>query len=332
MEACRRSRESMRILVTGAGGFLGRVVARHLAGRGDDLVALGRSEASLVQVRDLGCRTWVSDLTDTSAVARLASIGHVDALVHCAGLSSTWAPRAAFAANNITATENILGVCDALGNPHIVFVSSSSVYFAFRDQHRVGEAHPLPPPVNAYAWSKREAEAVVRASPNATIIRPRGIYGAGDTALLPRLLRVARRGPMPLFRGGNAVIDLTHVEDVAAAIAAVLDLRAATVSNTYNVSGGEPIRVVEIIERAAKRTGTTVRWRRVPWPLAKSGLRALEASHRVFRPHVEPIATAYSAGLLAFSQTLDISAIARDTGWRPAISFTDGLERTFGGL
>ena len=321
----------MRILVTGAGGFLGGVVARRLVDRGDEVVALGRSERSLEGVRSARCETAIADLTDRNAVARLSAIGPIDAIVHCAGLSSNWGTRAAFAANNIAATENLVCVLPKLGRPHVVFISSSSVYFAFRDQFGVGEAQPLPRPVNDYGWSKREAEVRVRAQPNATIIRPRGIYGAGDTALLPRLLRAARRGPLPLFRGGKAVIDLTHVDDVAASVAAVLDARAVTVGKTYNVSGGEPLRVVEIIERAAERTGTTVRWRSLPWPLAKAGLSALEAGHRAFRPHVEPIATTYSAGLLAFSQTLDISAIARDTGWRPAIPFAEGLDRTFGG-
>lgn len=322
---------SMGILVTGAGGFLGGVVAARLAARGDRVIALGRSVASLAAAQRVGCETVVADLRDRAAVSLLASLGPLDAVVHCAGLSSNWDTRSAFAANNISATGNLLGMCPAFGMPHVVFVSSSSVYFAFRDQLGVHEAHPLPQPVNDYAWSKREAEALVHAAPNTSIIRPRGIFGTGDTALLSRLLRAARRGPLPLFRDGRAVIDLTHVDDVTAALMAVLDARAATVGNIYNVSGGEPVRVVEIIEQAAARSGLSVRWKAMPWLLAKAGLGALEAYHRAFRPEVEPIATRYSAGLLAFSQTLDISAIARDTGWRPAISFSQGLDRTFGG-
>lgn len=319
-----------RILVTGAGGFLGARLARHLAADGHEVVALGRSAASLASLGDVPVSAMVCDLADDVALSSLALTG-LDSVVHCAGLSSNWGPRRDFERNNIIATANLLHRAKQWGAPHFIHVSSSSVYFRFRDQLAVSEAAVLPAPVNHYAWSKAEAEKLVRGAHDlpTTILRPRGIYGHGDRALLPRLLRAAARGPLPSFNGGGAVIDLTHVDDVVAAIACVIRHGNKTAGATYNVSGGEAVAIRDIIGRSAELAGVAVRWRDMPWPVAIVAIRALERFHRAFMPRVEPVVTAYSAGLLAFSQTLDLSAIRHAIGWTPRISFDDGLARTF---
>jgi nucleoside-diphosphate-sugar epimerase len=320
-----------RILVTGAGGFLGSYVARHLAARGDEVVALGRSASLRDAMRDERIAVRICDLGDAASLSALEIPG-LDGIVHCAGLSSNWGPRRDFERNNVTATANLLAQARRWGTPHVVHVSSSSVYFSFSDRLNVGEGSALPAPVNHYAWSKAAAEQLVRSAAGVawTIIRPRGIYGAGDKALLPRLLRAARRGPLPSFNGGRAVIDLTHVDDVVAAITAILDHRDGASGAVYNVSGGEAVSIRDIIGRSAALSGVDVRWRELPWPVALTAIRAIEGFHKLIRPQAEPIVTAYSAGLLAFSQTLDLSAIRSDIGWTPRVSFAEGLRRTFG--
>jgi nucleoside-diphosphate-sugar epimerase len=319
-----------RILVTGAGGFLGARVARHLAAGGHHVMALARSASSLDGLCDVPVSPLVCDLGDSTSVSSLA-LAKIDSIVHCAGLSSNWGPRHDFERNNVAATANLLDQAKKCGAPHFVYVSSSSVYFRFSDQLDVSETAVLPTPVNHYAWSKAAAERLVRSARDlpTTIVRPRGIYGKGDRALLPRLLRAARRGPLPSFHGGRAVIDLTHVDDVVAAIACLLQQGNKAAGAIYNVSGGEAVSIRDIIVRSARLAGIAVRWREVPWPIAITAIRAIERFHSVFRPKVEPIVTAYSAGLLAFSQTLDLSSIRNEIGWLPTISFEEGLRRTF---
>jgi nucleoside-diphosphate-sugar epimerase len=321
-----------RVLVTGAGGLLGACLVRQLAADGHAVVALGRSP-SLREMFSAPVAVRICDLVDGASVSSLDIGEELDSVVHCAGLSSNWGARRAFALNNVTATGNLLDQAGRWGFPHFIYVSSSSVYFRFRDQLDVSENVPLPRPVNDYAWSKAAAEQLVRSASHirATIVRPRGIYGQGDTALLPRLLRAAAKGPLPSFGGGRAVIDLTHVEDVVAAIASILHQRDKAAGTIYNVSGGEAVSIRDIVERSARLAGVEVRWREIPWPVGFAAIRAVEAWHSAFRPKVEPTVTAYSAGLFAFSQTLDLTAIRRDLGWQPAISFDEGLRRTFAG-
>lgn len=304
----------------------------RLASEGTHVIAHGRTAQSVAGLEQSGIQTLAWDLTEEAGPA-LDRVGQLDAVVHCAGLSSNWGPRAAFEAANVLGTRRLLEQSRRWGARHFVYVSSSSVYFALRDHVDVDEAGPLPRPINHYAWSKRAAEELVLGQRhlNATVIRPRGLYGHGDNALLPRLVRAAQKGPLPLFRGGSAVIDLTHVDDVISSILAILDAPAAARGKIYNVSGGEPLPVRTIIECAAERAGVPVAWKITPWSVARAALTATEAWHRTFMPTREPVATVYSAGLLAFSQTLDIGRIQGEIGWRPAIRFTLGLERTFGG-
>lgn len=321
-----------RVLVTGANGFLGKHLCKRLLAENVNVVAHGRNKKSVEpffikdRVEVLAC-----DLEQVEATKLIKDAGPFNAIIHCAGLSSNWGKKAAFQSANIEATKNILMACDHEQTPHFIYVSSSSVYFDFCDQLLVKENQTLPIPANNYAWSKSATEDVVRSTKKlpTTIIRPRGIYGNGDKALLPRLIRAASRGPIPLFRGGNTVIDLTHVEDVVSALIAILNAPEKTNGKTYNVSGGEGIAVRHIIEQTAKRSGIEVRWRPTPWPLAHVALSGIELFHKTFRPNVEPIATLYSAGLLAFNQTLCNLAIQDDIGWKTKISFAEGLEKTF---
>ena len=321
-----------RVLVTGAAGFLGRRLVLRLAGAGFSVIAHGRSRASLAGLEASVSKVVAWNMTKESG-PELGKLGQLDAVVHCAGLSSNWGARAAFEAANVHGTARLLEHLQEWGSPHLIHVSSSSVYFALRDRLDVEELGPLPRPINDYAWSKRAAERLVlgQRHSGATVIRPRGLYGHGDTALLPRLVRAATKGPLPLFRDGSAVIDLTHVDDVVAAILAILDARPAARGKIYNVSGGQPLPVRSIIERAAGKAGVSVSWKPTPWPVARAALTATEAWHRAFIPSREPVATVYSAGLLAFSQTMNIGRIRQEIGWRPEIDFDHGLERTFRG-
>ncbi|RRH73557.1 NAD-dependent epimerase/dehydratase family protein [Falsigemmobacter faecalis] len=320
----------MRVLVTGATGFLGGALIRSLSREGRDVVGTGRSGAALAALEAEGIRTVAADLSDPASLAVLTLAGPFDAVVHTAALSSPFGPLAAFRAANVAGTAQALAVARACAVRRFVQISSPAVAFAARDQINLSETAPLPAPINHYARTKREAEDLVLDTPEVgpIILRPRGIYGAGDTALLPRLLRVAKGRPLPMLRGGEAAIDLTHVDDVVSAIRAALDAPEEAERAVYNISGGEMLSVVEIVEAACERAGFTPRWRPLPWRGAMAVARFVEFAARL-RGH-EPMITPYSLALFAFRQSLDLSRAREALGWQPQISFEEGLRRTFG--
>ena len=317
----------MAVLVTGATGFLGSHLCRALTAAGADVVATGRNPALLAK---LGLRSIPLDLSHPVRPADIDRIGPLEAVVHCAGLSSPWGRPEAFAAANVAATRHLADLAAVTGVKRCVMISTASVYFRFADQDDLPETHSLPPPVNDYARTKRQAEQVMLQRPDIgpVILRPRGIYGAGDTALLPRLLRVARHRPLPRFSSAGAT-DITHVDDVVAAILAALDAGPAITGEVINVTGGLGLSLPDIITAACDLTGVTLRWRQLPFPPALAAVRMLEAAAKRLPGQPEPPVTAYALGILRYRQTLDIGKAARLLGWSPQVSFADGLQRTF---
>jgi nucleoside-diphosphate-sugar epimerase len=317
----------MRVLVTGATGFLGGVLCQRLAALGHDVLALGRSPERLEALKRQGFQTIGADIS-SAAVPRVRP---VDAVAHCAARSSPWARPEDYERDNIEGTRMLLAYARACGARRLVHISTPSLYFRFQDQINVREDAPLPTPVNDYARTKRTAEDLALAATDLDpiVLRPRGLYGPGDTALLPRLLLAGRQSALPLLNGGRAATDLTYVEDVAEAVCTALMRTGPLLQRVFNISGGAALNVRQVADCAAQRAGFTLRWRSMPVGLVLALARIGEAAAK-WRGYREPRITAYGVGLFAYSQTLDISAAAAQLGWRPRTSFEEGLFKTFG--
>lgn len=320
----------MRIAITGATGFLGARIGEMAVARGYDVVATGRDAAKAERLTRIGATFIPADITDAKALREI--FDRADAVVHSAALSSPWGPYADFVRANVTGTRAVIAAAEAAYVPRLVHVSTASVYFAPKDQPGLTEDHPLPRPFNSYAATKQQAETIARTFAGDTmILRPRGIFGIGDTSLMPRLLAAAKRGSLPLLNGGKALTSVTHVDVVADAALAMIAAPAAG-CGTYNVSHGEDIAVRPLVERLLGGLGVRYSWRAVPVPVALAGARLLEALGRFRSGHPEPITTVYALALFAYTQTLDISAIRSRLGWSPPLSLDEGLDRTIAAM
>ena len=319
-----------RVLVTGASGFLGSHLMARLAASGTAALGLGRDAHRCAGLEAAGHAVVRHDLS-LPFDAALAQLGDIEAIVHCAALSAPFGRLADFETANVTATRSLVDFARRQSVRRFVHISSPSVCFAFRDQLDVREDSALPAPVNHYARTKRQAEEIVLSANGIrpVILRPRGIYGAGDRALLPRLLQAARRRPLPLFRDGLARIDLTHVDDVVEAILAALAAGKDAEGQIFNVSGGEVLPVRRIANEACARAGFSARWRTMPlWP-AMLAAGVMEAVAQRLPGQPEPAVTRYGLGLFAYAQSLDVAKARRMLDWTPKVSFEDGLHRTF---
>ncbi len=318
----------MAVLVTGATGFLGAHLA--LALRDQGAIATGRDRAKLARLAAMGLPTSRLDLAYPVPAADRDRIGPVDAVVHCAALSSPWGRDAAFEAANVTATRNLLHLARELGARRFVFVSTASVYFQFCDQDGVSEAQIAPRFVNAYARTKyaAEREVLTHNDLHPIVLRPRGIYGAGDTALLPRLMRVAQRRAVPRFSPAGAT-DITHVDDVINACQCALAAGPDVSGEVLNISGGQGVTLPDIIAAACAQCDVPLRWRDLPFGPALAAVRAMEQVAKAWPGQPEPPATAYALGILRYRQTMNLERVKTVLGWQPQISFEEGLRRTF---
>lgn len=315
----------MRIAITGATGFVGRHLVRLAAESGHQVIATARGITGPGDFQGLA-RFRTADLGDEAAL-RQAFAG-CDAVIHLAALSAPWRAAGDFRRVNVLGTANVARAAEAAGVERLVHVSSSSVYFSLADRLDQREDAPLPPPFNAYAATKLASEGEARQFGGAVFIaRPRAIFGPGDGQILPRFLAAARRGPLPLLRGGLAVTDLTYVDCLCDVLLAMARAPAES-AGVYNVCQGEPANVRALVDRLLGGLGVDVRWRRLPSSLVFAGARVLEALALVDPRRREPAITVYGLGLLSYSLTLDLREVRHKLGWRPPISLDEALERT----
>lgn len=322
----------MKVVITGGTGFLGRHLAWRAAAEGADVLFTGRNAQAAAEVihhAPAPVRWHVLEHgADTSeqALTRLAQ--GADVVVHCAALSSPWGGFDEFQRANVTSTAEVLAACKVNGVRRLVHISTPSLYFGFTDRLNIREDADLPPAANAYVWTKLAAERLVRDAglPEVAILRPRALFGPWDQTLVPRILRVMTQGAMPIMRGGRIQLDLTYIDNAVEAVWRAMTQPLPRPINTYNVTNGEPRELLDVLTVMARAFNLPLRTRRVPWGLVELLARGLETVARLGNGK-EPPLTRYSAGVLAFSQTLDISAIRHELGYQPGIDIDDGIHR-----
>src|SRR4029453_3238978 len=198
----------VKILVTGASGFVGSAFVRRFHGtRGLQLHGVGR------RVLQMPAYTAV----DLSRPFDLPF--DPDVVVHAAARASPWGSREQYRRQNVDATRHVIEYCHRHGRPRLVYVSSSSVFY--RDGHQLGltEDSPIGPAfVNEYARTKHAGELLVQQYAGEwCIVRPRAVFGPGDTVLFPRILKAARSGRLPMIDNGGAPAtgDLIYIDTLS---------------------------------------------------------------------------------------------------------------------
>jgi nucleoside-diphosphate-sugar epimerase len=298
-----------------------------LAG-GHDVRLLGRNfqQPGVPALVEMGAVAIQADLRDRDAV--LEACRGAEVVFHVGALSAPWGKRSDFHAINVGGTRSVLHGCRLYGVRRLVYVSSPSVLFDGGDHVNLTEDAPYPKRfASPYSLTKKLGEDLVNAATGVetVILRPKAMFGPGDTALLPRLVTAARRGRLPQIGNGHNLVDMTYVENVVQALALSATAEAA-VGHTYTITNDEHLPLWQVIRGTLRRLGLSTRLRRIPLPVALALAGAMEGWAAITGK--EPTLTRYSAAILARTQTYDISAAKRDLGYHPIVSFAEGMGRT----
>ena len=308
-----------RVLITGASGFIGGAIARRMKSAGWDVVEVGR--------RQLDRDTYVAHDLATALPRSLDGTYH--AVVHAAARSSPWGRRAEFERDNIVATRNTIEFCERNGRPRLIYISSSSVFYRPEHQRGITESTPMPAQaVNVYAETKQRGESLVRAyrGPSVTL-RPRAVYGPGDTILLPRIVAAARQRRLPLLVSpdGPVVGDLIYIENL------VDHIQQAIASNQivgdYNLTDNHPVPIFDFISQVLQRLDVPLPHRRVSVRTAMIGATLLETFHRVCLPRREPAITRFGVHVFAYSKTFNVQKMLCTFG-PPRIPIAESVEHS----
>ena len=264
------------ILVTGAGGFVGRAVVARLAREERRVVATGRTAPpapdgmAVLAVGDLAHADWP------------AALDGVDAVVHCAARAHVLRdgaadPLAAFRSANTGATLALARAAAANGVRRFIFLSSIGVHGG--ETHGRPFAPPdVPQPHSPYAIAKWEAEQGLAALARDTglevvTIRPPLVLGRDPPGNLGSLVATMRRGlPLPLGAATRNRRDLVSLDTLADLVARAVDHPAAPGAPLL-VSDGRPLSTRDVVERLAALHGLTARLLPVPPALLRAGLR-----------------------------------------------------------
>jgi nucleoside-diphosphate-sugar epimerase len=318
-----------KLVITGATGFLGFRTVEMLRPKGYEITALGRNLSKGQRIAALGARFEAIDLADEKKLTAVFS--GADAVIHCAALASPWGDYRDFYRANVEGTRNVLAAIEKAGVPRLVHISTPSIYIEGCNRENILESDPIPTHFSsAYGETKWAAELLVDAAVKkgliAITLRPQGLFGPEDPHILPRLLRIAKRGKLPIIGSGKTKIDFTYVDNVVDAVELSLLANPALSGRKYNITNGDPRLLYTVFEKLLLDLGHPVKRISIPYSLVKVVALVNQAIHRTILRGKEPSLTSYSIGVLAFSRTLSIAAAKKDLGYDPKISIDAGMK------
>jgi len=317
----------MRILVTGAAGFIGYHVCTRLLARGDDVVGIDNmndyydvriKEARLANLESSANFTFkrvnVADLQALTDIFKSHSPEIVIHLAAQAGVRYSLTNPHVYAQSNLVGFVNILEACRHHKVTHLVYASSSSVYgantkmpFSVRDS--------VDHPVSLYAATKKSNELMAHAYSHLFGLPTTGLrfftvygpWGRPDMALFLFTKAILENRPIDVFNHGNMRRDFTYIDDIVEGVVRVADRIPAPASRehpgissapyrVYNIGNSDPVSLMDMIGILEKALG------------------------RVAQKNLLPMQPGDVAATFA-----DVEELERDTGFRPKTSLEDGL-------
>lgn len=310
----------MKILVTGASGFIGGAFLRRFASRENlQLFGTGRGERPDLPAEVNWRKLALNDLAQWDITP--------DVVIHAAGRASPWGSDEEYYRDNVETTEQVLDFCRRRGYPRLIFLSSAAVYYRFAHRYALNENTPPGEPfTSGYGRSKYLAEQRVAVYEGEKILlRPCAVFGPGDRLLFPPLLKAAKN--QQLWRlcshDGPAQSELMHIDTLCEYL-----LQAAIkrdLQPCYNLSSAQAVDVDLLMQQVLHTLDLPPVKRMLNLRTALAFAGMLEWIWRRLKLRGEPPITRFGVGVFGYSATLDVTRMLTDFG-PPTIPLAQSLQ------
>jgi nucleoside-diphosphate-sugar epimerase len=324
----------MKMLITGASGFLGGHLAESCRVMGDVVRVLVRRTSDISHLKTIPeIEYHYADLREKDELKKACE--GIEVVYHCAARVFASGTYEQHYEANYSGTLNILEACRTSGVRLLVNISSPSTVFDFKDQMYIDETYPYPARyTNHYSKTKALAEQEVLKADGiggltTVSLRPHAIWGPGDKiGILPQIVSKLADGRFrSIGRDRDVRVDLCHVEN--AAHACILASRSEKVGGrTYFITDGETVSLWPFIDYLCDVLALPGPARDISPAIAMNIARVVELVWMLpwLRKKGTAPLTRYRVGILTRSSTYNIDAARRDLGYAPVVSVEEGLE------
>jgi nucleoside-diphosphate-sugar epimerase len=319
------------VLVTGAGGFLGRAIVDRCLARGWKVRGIARG--AYPDLAGRGVEMFRGDIGVADELD--PAVQGCDAVFHVAALAGVWGAYHKYYEANTLGTRNVIDACVEYGVKKLIYTSTPSVVHGGHNVSGLDESAPYGERFSThYQSTKAEAEKAVLAENGEELLtvalRPHLIWGPGDNHITPRLIARHKAGRLRLVGGGVNRVDGTYIDNAALAHLLAhdrLERGAACAGRAYFIAQDEPVPSKELINNLVGAAGLPAVTKSISPGAAKVVGAILEAIWTVFRLPGEPPMTRFLAEQLSTDHYYDLSAAKRDLGYVPEVSMEEGLRR-----
>ncbi len=316
----------MKVALTGASGYTGGHVLKHLLARGDSVKALVREGSVTPELSASGAEIVKGVLGNADDARRLAE--GCDAVMHIAAVYRTAGhPDSYYREVNVHGTRLLLEAAHAAGIRRFVHTSTVGVHGDVKNPPADEDA-PIAPS-DIYQETKAEADALSREfgrthGLEVAIVRPGAIYGPGETRLL-KVFKGIARGRYAVVGSGKAHYHLVYIDDLVSGFLLALDRKEAA-GETFIIAGPKSVSQDELAREVAKATGGSVWPFHIPaWPIQRLG----DVVEAVCVPlGIEPPIHRRRVDFWVKNRSFSIEKARRLLGYAPMVDVTEGIART----
>jgi nucleoside-diphosphate-sugar epimerase len=314
------------VFVTGGSGFIGGRLIERLRSEGHAVRALARSTTAAERVRAHGAEPVEGELADVAAMR--AGAEGCELAFHAAAMLGDWGEREDFERGNVEGTAHALRACAEAGVRRFIHVGTEAALLAGQPLVNVDETAPLRPDSPAlYSATKARAEQTVLAANRegfeTVVVRPRFVWGVGDTTLLPVMVEMVRSGRFAWIGGGGHRTSTTHVDNTVEGL--VLAAVRGYAGNVYFVTDGEPVEFRAFVSELLATQGVAAPSRNIPTAVASAVASSGETTWRLLRLPGRPPLTRFAYWVSAQECTIRIDKAREQLGYTPVKTIADGL-------